>query len=267
MKKHIKTVINVILVLILIYSGYKIYSKLADYKKADETYTQLQEIHNNQIANSTINNEDNKKNKPSNENKESNKSNDDKIENNDKTENSKSLSEINSDYKFWLNVNNTNINYPVVQCDNNSFYLKHDFYKQNSSSGAIFMDYRDNQESQNTILYGHNMRNKTMFNNLLKFKDEAFFNQNNKIKVMKDDQEYIYEVFSAYTTEGNDDYLITNFSSNQEYQKYINDIKTKSLFKSNVEVSEKDKIITLSTCSYEFDDARTVVHGKLVTLS
>lgn len=263
MKKHIKTVINVILVLILIYSGYKIYSKLEDYKKADETYTQLQEIHNNQIANSTINNEDNKKNEPSNENKVNNKSNDDKIKNNDKTKNNKSLSEINPDYKFWLKVDNTNINYPVVQCDNNSFYLKHDFYKQNSNSGAIFMDYRDNQESQNVILYGHNMRNKTMFNNILKFKDEEFFNQNNKIKITKDNHEYIYEVFSVYTTKGNDDYLITNFSSNQEYQDYINDIKTKSLFKPNIDVSEKDKIITLSTCSYEFDDARTVVYGKL----
>lgn len=241
MKKYIRGIINIVLISILIYSGYMIYTKLADYKKADETYTQLQKVYDNQIQRN-------------------------KTDTTDKnSEDNKPLTQINPDYKFWLKVDNTNINYPVVQCDNNSFYLNHDFYKQNSGSGAIFMDYRDNQESQNTILYGHNMRNKTMFNNLLKFKDETFFNQNNKIRVIKDNHEYIYEVFSAYTTEGKDDYLITNFSSEKEYLEYINTIKDKSLFKTNIDISSIDKIITLSTCSYEFDDARTVVHGKLIS--
>ncbi|EPZ61702.1 sortase family protein [[Clostridium] sordellii ATCC 9714] len=127
------------------------------------------------------------------------------------------------------------------------------------------MDYRDNKDSQNIILYGHNMKNKTMFNNLIKFKNENFFNENNKIRIIKDNKEYIYEIFSVYTIDGEYNYLTTNFDTSQDFKKYIENIRSKSLFKSNVDVTDSDKIITLSTCSYEFDNARTVVHGKLIT--
>ncbi|MGL5755367.1 MAG: class B sortase [Paraclostridium sp.] len=222
MKKIFKTIINIVLIAILIYSGYNIYDKLNQYKKADKTYTEA------------------------------------------RAEKKETLKNKNPDFKFWLKVDNTNIDYPVVQSNDNKYYLNKDFYNQDSSSGSIFMDYRDNPNSQNTILYGHNMRNKTMFNNLLKFKDADFFNQNNKIRIIKNNKEYIYEVFSAYTIDAGYDYLIPNFSNPESFKKYIKDIREKSLFKSNLDVNTKDKLITLSTCSYEFDDARTVVHGKLI---
>ncbi len=127
------------------------------------------------------------------------------------------------------------------------------------------MDYRDNKDSQNIILYGHNMKNKTMFNNLLKFNNANFFNENNKIRIIKDNKEYIYEIFSVYAIDGEYNYLTTNFDTSQDFKKYIENIRSKSLFKSNVDVTDNDKIITLSTCSYEFDNARTVVYGKLIT--
>lgn len=222
MKKFLKYLINIVLIAILIYSGYNIYNKLTQYKKADKTYTEV------------------------------------------RTEKKETLKSKNPDFKFWLKVDNTNIDYPVVQSKDNTYYLNKDFYDQDSNSGSIFMDYRDNPNSQNIILYGHNMRNKTMFNNLLEFKDQDFFNQNNKIRVIKDGKEYIYEVFSAYTIDEGYDYLIPNFSNSESFKQYIKDIKEKSLFKSNLDVNTNDKIITLSTCSYEFDDARTVVHAKLI---
>lgn len=228
MKKFFKISINLILVLILIYSSFSIYTKFLSYKKASETHNKVKSEYQKYKSVS------------------------------------KSLSELNPDFKLWIKVDKTNIDYPVVQTTNNDYYLKYDFYNKPSDSGCIFMDHRDNPKSQNIILYGHNMRNKTMFNNLLKFKDQDFFDKNNKIRVFKDNKEYIYEVFSVYTTDSKYDYLITNFNNPNEFKNYINNIKNKSLFKSNIKVNSNDKIITLSTCSYEFDDARTVVHAKLL---
>lgn len=225
MRKFLRIFINVILVLIVLYSSQKIYYKFDDYKKADKTYSKV------------------------------------RIERQEKQE---KLDSKNKDFKFWLKIDNTNIDYPVVQAKDNKYYLNKDFYNQESKSGSIFIDYRNNPNSQNLILYGHNMRNDTMFNNLLKFKDEKFFNQKNKIRIIKDDKEYIYEAFSAYTIEANYDYLIPDFPNNKAFEEYIREVKNKSLFKSNLSVSDKDNIITLSTCSYEFEDVRTVVHAKLI---
>lgn len=226
MKKFIKIVINIILISILTYSGYNIFIKMKDYKQADKIYSEL---------------------KDTNKNKKDN------------------LSNLNSDFRFWISVDNTNINYPVVQYTDNYFYLYKDFYKNKLSSGTIFMDYRNKSfEDKNLILYGHNMKNDTMFNNIEKFKDADFFNGDNKIRVIDENKEYIYEVFSAYVTDPSYDYLVTKFDNNENFNSYINHIREKSLNTSNLSVNTSDKIITLSTCSYEFDNARTVVHAKLI---
>ncbi|MDL0366052.1 sortase SrtB, partial [Clostridioides difficile] len=169
------------------------------------------------------------------------------------------------DFKFWLSVENTNINYPVVQSKDNSYYLDKDFYKKDSISGTLFMDYRNKSiDDKNIIIYGHNMKNKTMFNNLNKFKDADFFKKNNKIKITLNGKEFLYDVFSAYIVESDYDYLKTNFNNESDYQNYINDITSKSLYKSPIKVNSNDKIVTLSTCTYEFDDARMVIHGRLI---
>ena len=147
MKKIIRILINIILVSILIFSGYKIYTKLVEYKKADTVYNEIRE----------------------------------KSKDKDKTAD---LTAINPDYRFWLKVDNTNIDYPVVQSEDNDYYLTHDFNKDYLASGSIFMDYRNNfEEDKSTIVYGHHMRNKTMFGELANYKDENFFNGNNLIKI------------------------------------------------------------------------------------
>ncbi|EGT5179299.1 class B sortase, partial [Clostridioides difficile] len=103
-----------------------------------------------------------------------------------------------------------------------------------------------------------------MFNNLNKFKDADFFKKNNKIKITLNGKEFLYDVFSAYIVESDYDYLKTNFNNESDYQNYINDITSKSLYKSPIKVNSNDKIVTLSTCTYEFDDARMVIHGRLI---
>ncbi len=236
MKKIIKVLINLILISIIIFSSYNIYIKLSEYKKADNVYKHIKKI-----SQSTENNK--------------NKSKDNE------------LYTINSDYKFWLKVDNTNIDYPVVQGKDNHFYLTHDFNKNPLTSGSIFMDYRNNFEKDNSIIvYGHNMRNKTMFAQLTKFKDKNFFNENNLIRIEYKNTTYIYEVFSVYVADlNNEDYLKVDFKDENDYKKYLNYIKDKSLYKKDIDLNSNDNIITLYTCSYEFKDARTIIHGKLIS--
>lgn len=226
MKKILTCLINLLLISVLVYSGYNIYIKLKDYKDADITYEKLREI--------------NKK--------------DD-------------LSNINEDFRFWIKVDNTNIDYPVLQGSDNTYYLNKDIYKNKLGSGSIFMDYRnDFLSDKNTIIYGHNMKNKTMFSQLENFKDENFFNQNNKIRIITNNKEYIYEVFSSYYVDPSYNYIIPDFNNSDEYNKYLSNIKDKSLNNSSVKISKNDRIITLSTCSYETKNTRTVVHGKLIDI-
>ncbi len=175
------------------------------------------------------------------------------------------LSNINEDFRFLVEVENTNINYPVVQGKDNNYYLNKDFKRNTNGSGSVFMDYRNDYTiDKNTILYGHNMKNKTMFSRLEKFKEKEFWNEDNKIKIYTDEGVDVYEVFSVYYTEPGFDYLDTYFSSDDEFIGYIDAISNKSIHEYNSEVTTDDKIITLSTCSYEFKDARTAVHAKWI---
>lgn len=223
-----KKIINIVLIVAIILSLYKVITKVIDYKESKNTYEKIQEVKS------------------------------------DSNDFSKELMKINKDYKMWIEVPNTNIDYPVVQGKDNDFYLNHDFNKKESSSGAIFMDYKNNiNKDKNIIIYGHNMKNKSMFQNLMKFKDESFWKENNEIILTIDGKRYEYEIFSSYISNAGDVDLKTNFKNDDEYLKYIDNIKKKSIFNRDMDIKSDDRIITLSTCSYEKDDARMIIHGEL----
>ena len=178
------------------------------------------------------------------------------------------LKKQNQDFVFWINILNTNIDYPVLQSNDNKKYLNTSFNKNKSISGSIFMDYRcDFKNSPNLVVYGHNMKNGTMFNNLKKYSDEAFFNKNKFITIEKENKIYSYEVFSTYVTSTKFNYIKSNFKNENEYISFLQEIKNKSEIKSNITLNSKDKILTLSTCSYEFSNARRVVHAKLIEIN
>nr|WP_317331070.1 class B sortase [uncultured Romboutsia sp.] len=226
--KILKSIINIVLILIIAICVYKIYDKSVEYKKADESYEQIRLEKDN--------------------------------------ENNNNLYNKYKDYRGWIKVDNTNINYPIVQGKDNSFYLDKDINKNYLSSGSIFMNYLNNGfNDENTVLFGHHMRNKTMFAQLKKYKEEEFFYGNNDIEIEVENGKVLkYKVFSAYVTDANYNYIKTNFDDRAQYKEFLNSIKNKSIYKSDIDVNENDKIITLSTCSYEFNDARMVVHGKLL---
>ena len=171
------------------------------------------------------------------------------------------LMDINDEYKFWISIDNTNIDYPVVQHNDNKFYLNHDFNKDKSIGGSIFIDSRnDITTDKNLVIYGHNMKNKSMFNNLKKFESKDFF-LNSTIEILTNSSLYNYDVFSVYKMDADDLNLKFSFSNNDEYLEYLNTLSRKSLYSNNINLDSNTCIITLITCSYEFEDARTVVHA------
>ncbi len=224
--KILKNIVNIVLILIIFICIYNISGKLIEYNKADKSYEKIRS---------------------------------------EKKDDS-SLYEKYEDYRGWIKIENTNINYPIVQGKDNSFYLDKDINKNYLSSGSIFMNYLNNEfNDENTVLFGHHMRNKTMFAQLKKYKEEEFFYGNNDIEIEVENGKVLkYKVFSAYVTDANYNYIKTNFDDRAQYKEFLNSIKNKSIYKSDIDVNENDKIITLSTCSYEFNDARMVVHGKLL---
>lgn len=176
---------------------------------------------------------------------------------------------INKDVIGWIYIPNTNIDYPVLQAKDNNFYLKRTIDGKYNAGGSIFMDFRcDSSElDMNIIIYGHNMvraGKDIMFTNLTKFKDKDFFNSNRYIYLTTKKGITIYEIFSAYVTGTDFYYIRTDFDSGIDYLNFINQLKGKSKYQINISLKEDDDILTLSTCTYEFNDARFVIHGKKI---
>ena len=176
------------------------------------------------------------------------------------------LLNINSDTKGWIQVNGTNINYPFVQSTDNEYYLKRDFNKKSNSAGWVYMDYRNdiNNLDRNTILYAHGRLNGTMFGSLKNIFDSDWFDDvnNHVIKLSTLTENTLWQVFSVYHIPTTSDYLQTEFSSDTEFLEFVNMLKDRSQYDFNVEFSETDKILTLSTC-YN-DEERVVLHAKLI---
>ena len=179
------------------------------------------------------------------------------------------LLKTNNETVGWINVNNTNINYPFVQGINNTYYLNHSFDKSYNSAGWVFMDYRNNKEmnSKNTILYAHGRIDKTMFGSLYKTQYPAWYQNksNHVIRISTPSVNMSYQIFSVYKIEEESYYIQTDFTSDDVYLEFLNTIKERSKYDFNVELSVSDKIITLSTCAN--DKERYVVHAKLIKKS
>ncbi|MBE6153633.1 MAG: class B sortase [Firmicutes bacterium] len=182
-------------------------------------------------------------------------------------ENYSDLLLINDETVGWLKVNNTKIDYPVVKGVDNDYYLKHDFYNNENFNGWIFMDYRNNIDTldKNTIIYGHNMKSGMMFGTLPYVSKEYWYNNNDNLIIYFNTihEKLNFQIFSIYTIDVTNDYLYTNFSSNQEYLSFIDKIKSRSIKDFGISINEHDKILTLSTCQ-DNSKKRLVVHAKLI---
>ncbi len=180
-----------------------------------------------------------------------------------------SLLDKNSETVAWIRIENTNINYPIVQAKDNEYYLKHNFLREKNGAGWIFADYQNNFENldKNTIIYGHNRRNGTMFSNLNYYlKTEWCKNKYNKyFNFITQNQSYIAEIFSVYKISTNNVDIRSTFSSQEEIQQNIDSWKSASIYDFQTEVTTEDIFLTLYTCDSN-NSYRILIISKLTPL-
>ena len=173
----------------------------------------------------------------------------------------------NPDTVGWIQVKGTNINYPIVQTTDNSYYLTHAFDRTKNEAGWVFMDYRNDAVNfnQNTILYAHSRLTGSMFGSLKNILESSWYtNKNNHIiRLSTPTENTMWQVFSVYTIPKESYYITPNFNSNEAYQEFINTMKSRSEVEFSAEVNTNDKILTLSTCKDNFGN-RVVMHAKLI---
>ena len=238
MKKKNKiliTLIQIVLIAVIIFSGIKIIEWIKSNKKNKDIMSEIKE-------NVVINNEMDSNNEEY------------KID-------FAKLKQKNSDAIAWIKVNGTDIDFPVVKGTDNSYYLTHNFDKEKNKAGWIFADYRNKFDGtdKNIIIYGHNMKNGSMFASLKDvIKEEWYNNENNKyIALITENENCKYQVFSVYQTETEEYYLQTNISN---FEEFVEKIKGRSKKNFNVDIKETDSILTLSTCA-DNTKYRVVLHA------
>ena len=187
-----------------------------------------------------------------------------------------SLLAANSDVKAWLKIDGTNINNPVYQTTDNDYYINHNMNKQESRYGALFIDKEAsigrNSNNQNVVIYGHHMRDGTMFGPLKKYLQLDFYKQHSVIDFTTLYRAGQYKVFAVFitNTKPEDDngyvfnYRISDFSSEESFLSWIEEVRKRSIINTGVDIRGDDEILTLSTCTYEFDDARLVVMARRI---
>ncbi len=170
----------------------------------------------------------------------------------------------NNEVVGWLYLPNSVINYPVAKAQDNDKYLRRGLDGKYLRAGTLFADYRnkDLEESSNYIIYGHNMKNGTMFKTLVDYKKQAFYDENPIIFYLTPEKTYRIELILGNVVKSNDQIYNPELTS-AELIEILNKYKQTSTFKSSVEFTEEDRFITLSTCSYEYDEARFIAVGKI----
>ena len=254
MRKALTVFLIIVLTCVLIFASYKAVKEVCEYVEAEQMYEDLQDefVETN----------------PTEETKQDETAGSaEPIETAPITVDFTSLLEQNSDIVGWIYCQDTPVNYPVVQVEDNDRYLRRDLNGKYLVSGTVFVDYRNGAigEDANYIVYGHNMKDGTMFSTLAKYKEQSYYDEHPVLYYLTPSGDYRIELYAGIVI--NRDALIYVPNPDEtELAEFLCYAKDKSTFKSDVEVTENDTLITLSTCSYEYKNARYVVIGRLVGL-
>lgn len=178
------------------------------------------------------------------------------------------LKAVNEDVVGWLYLPDTVISYPVVQGKDNSYYLKHLVDGTYNANGCLFMDYKNqrNLMDDNTLIYGHHMDSGKMFESLVKYKNQEFYDTHPVMYFLTVDGTYQVELFAGYTTTADAGAYMISISTREEKIEWLKEMFHSSDFFADVTVSALDHIVTFSTCAYDFHNARYVLHGKLTVM-
>ena len=246
MKKIIKISVVILLIGIMLISSYFIYKNMQEDKKQEEIFEELENI--------VTTNETNEKKEQQEDNVNLNK-----------------LYKINNDIVGWLKIENTNINYPVMQTkDRPDYYLRKNFYKEYSVFGTPYIDENcDIENGNNLIIYGHHINGNKMFGELENYKNEEYYNKHKFIKFYTLNEKAEYEIISVFkTTVYNDKgfkyYQYYNLEDEREFETFINKCKELSLYDTQKIAKYGDKLLTLSTCDYSQNNGRLVVVARKI---
>ena len=231
MKRMINNILLIICSFIFCISTWKLYGYYRSYKKAKDTYSKIAKEN-------------------------------DKISKNERKIDFKKLKSQNQDIAGWIYIRGTTIDYPIVQGKDNEEYLHQDFNKKKSSSGTIFLDNNCKKDftSDNNIIYGHHMKNGTMFAQLLKFREKSFLKKHNEIMIFTPDRTIHLKVISAYAQKAQNKIPVT-FANDKQKKAYIKKIESMSEQTIKTSRINDSHIYTFVTCSYEGEDNRTYVHA------
>ena len=176
-----------------------------------------------------------------------------------------SLYKVSKDTVAWIYDPGMVINYPIAQAEDNDYYLRRNLSGKSSSAGTLFMDYRNSGDFSdwNTLIYGHNMKSGTMFASLLDYRMPNYYEEHPVMYLYVPGKRYKLELIVAYTTDVNDA-IYQLPTTDEERQAALNRAYRLSNFESGIRPDKEDRLVTLSTCSYAYDDARYVVIGRLV---
>ena len=179
----------------------------------------------------------------------------------------------NPDIYAWIKIPETNVDYPIVQSsDDNGYYLNHDIYGEKKAEGAIFTENYNTKtfEDPNTVIYGHDMKNGSMFQSIHKYMDRSFFDKNREIIVYLPDQILHYKIFAAYLYDNRHLLMSFDFWNKEEYKRYLDNVfamrNMNAFIDTSMEVTNEDKIITLSTCYAGISTQRYLVQAVLVSI-
>ena len=253
--KKILIVLCVVLICVFAYSAYRIISTLKGYKEAEETYTEISQSVVTVVASPTPVPLEQKK--P-----------DIDPEVSPITVDFETLRNTSTDYVAYIYCPDTKINYPIAYTDNNFYYIDHIPPDTVNANGTIFIDCRNASDfsDQNTCIYGHNMNDGSMFASLRNYRDESYYPEHPVLYLSTPNFNYRLDLIAGFVTEPTSFAYAGQFESEEQFAAHIELCKDLSTFESDVEVGPKDKIVTLSTCTYEIDDGRYVVVAKLTRI-
>lgn len=175
--------------------------------------------------------------------------------------------EVNKSTNAWLTIPGTHIDYPVVQGEDNDFYLHHGFDGElNQELGCPFLDCRCNSDYSgfNSIVYAHHMTMQRMFADIALFKEEDFFRGHDKGYLILNDEVHTVQFFAYLNVPSSAELYKTDFASDEDKLAYLDYIKENAGYYSDIEMNEKSRLLLLSTCTYEYEEARGVLVGLIV---
>jgi SrtB family sortase len=160
----------------------------------------------------------------------------------------KALLSQNPEYRMWITIPGTNIDYPAVQHEDNLYYLDHDFLGEEQISGSIFLDKKSTASSKNTILYGHNMKDGTMFADLKKYRDRAYWEEHPCLRIYRNGQWLECPIFSCQLKYETDAAALRTEFLPGEWEDYLREMSAASLYDTGICPDPEKRILTLSTC-------------------